>query len=239
MPWSNEKKAQVEEAVGSLAYTSSDESDFSEDENGQRKLSRYLVKRLPWERTSLTKVKRELDEAYSRNLDSRKIQLVTRRRHPMPSTRRRPTEPLEWAVRTEIPAPAPSTQSPSSTCSGTPIHPLPAVIPPTSTRPPSLGTPPTRTSPPSSSRPTTGSPLTRPSASSVASCPTRTKTPSPSTSSALLPATVTPCSGTIPSRSGTSSLLPDCSSTPKTSKPKKPLKSKKDNACRRSASPAY
>ena len=66
MPWSNEKKAQVEEAVGNLAYTSSDESDFSEDESGQSKLSRYLVKRLPWERTSLTKAKRELDEAYSK-----------------------------------------------------------------------------------------------------------------------------------------------------------------------------
>lgn len=41
------------------------------------------------------------------------------------------------------------------------------------------------------------------------------------------------------SRSGTSSLLPDCSSTPKTSKQKKTLKSKKDVAHRRSASPAY
>ncbi|XP_073253174.1 uncharacterized protein [Porites lutea] len=279
MPWSNEKKAQVEEAVGSLAYTSSDESDFSEDESGQSKLSRYLVKRLPWERTSLTKAKRELNEAYSRSLESKRVHLVTRRPHPMPSTRRRPTEPLEWPVRAENPAPTPGTRPSSSTCTRTPSHPTPAVIPPTSTRPPSSGTPPTRTRPPSSGTPptrthppssgtqptrtcppssgtppnsthppssgtppsrtrppTTGSPPTRPSPSS---CPARTTTPSPSTSSARLPATVTPSPSTLSSRSGTSSLLPDCSSTPKTSKPKKTLKSKKDVAHRRSASPAY
>lgn len=45
MPWSEEKKALVEQAVGSSQYTSSDESDFSDDENGQPKLSGYLVKK--------------------------------------------------------------------------------------------------------------------------------------------------------------------------------------------------
>lgn len=39
MPWSEETKAMVELAVGSLTYTSSDESDFSEDENGERYLT--------------------------------------------------------------------------------------------------------------------------------------------------------------------------------------------------------
>ena len=58
MPWSEEKKALVEQAVGSSQYTSSDESDFSDDENGQPTLSGYLVKKLPRERSALTKVKK-------------------------------------------------------------------------------------------------------------------------------------------------------------------------------------
>ena len=41
-----------------------DESDFSDDENGQPKLSGHLVKKLPWERSALTKVKKALDDAH-------------------------------------------------------------------------------------------------------------------------------------------------------------------------------
>ena len=52
----------VELAVGSLTYTSSDESDFLEDENGERYLTGYLEKKLPWERSRLTKAKKALDD---------------------------------------------------------------------------------------------------------------------------------------------------------------------------------
>lgn len=45
MPWSEDKKVQIERAIGSLEYTSSDESDFSGSENGVQKLSGYLVKK--------------------------------------------------------------------------------------------------------------------------------------------------------------------------------------------------
>ena len=64
MPWSEEKNALVEQAVGSFQYTSSDESHFSDDENGQPKLSGYLVKKLPWERSALTKVEKALDDPH-------------------------------------------------------------------------------------------------------------------------------------------------------------------------------
>ena len=40
----------VEGVIKSRTYTSSDESDFSEDENGESRVAGYLVKRLPWER---------------------------------------------------------------------------------------------------------------------------------------------------------------------------------------------
>ena len=51
MLWSEEEKAMVGLAVGCLTYTSSGESDFSEDENGERHLTRYLVKKSPVERS--------------------------------------------------------------------------------------------------------------------------------------------------------------------------------------------
>ena len=54
--------------VGRVEYTSSDESDFSEDENDGMQLSGYLVKRLPWERSALAKVRKALDEHYHRQL---------------------------------------------------------------------------------------------------------------------------------------------------------------------------
>ena len=109
MPWSEEKKALVEQAVGSSQYTSSDESDFSDDENGQPKLSGYLVKKLPWERSALTKVKKALDDAHIKSLNVRaRVNMVARRLHPMPSAKPRPIDGLDWAMRSEEPATATS-----------------------------------------------------------------------------------------------------------------------------------
>ena len=49
---------QIQNAVGSMEYTSSDESDLSEDEDGNVIVSAYLVNKLPWERCTLTNVKK-------------------------------------------------------------------------------------------------------------------------------------------------------------------------------------
>lgn len=92
----------VELAVGSLTYTSVDESDFFEDENEERYLTGYLVKKLPWERSRLTKAKRALDDVYIRSLNPRaRVNLVSRQAHARPSARCRPIGGLEWAVRPE------------------------------------------------------------------------------------------------------------------------------------------
>ena len=58
MPWSTEEKIEIQNAVGSMEYTSSDESDLSEDEDGNVIVSAYLVKKLPWETSTLTNVKK-------------------------------------------------------------------------------------------------------------------------------------------------------------------------------------
>ena len=83
MPWSTEAKKEIQNAIGSMEYTSSDESDLSEDEDGNVIVSAYLVKKLPWETSTLTNVKRKLDSSYIKNLNRQsRANFVARKPHP-------------------------------------------------------------------------------------------------------------------------------------------------------------
>ena len=86
--WSEESKTEAK-TVLITEYTSSDESKYSEDEENEgRVLSRYLVKRLPWERARLTQLKSNLDKVYSASLSRRMRESTIRRApHRLPSTR--------------------------------------------------------------------------------------------------------------------------------------------------------
>ena len=229
MPWSEERKARVELAVGSLAYTSSDESDLSDDENGTRRLSRYLIKRLPWERSTLAKAKRELDEAYIRSLNPRaRVNLVTRGVHPRPSTRSPPIAALEWAVRAEEPTTTTSSRLSTSTRTATPslrTRHLTSATPSYSTHPPTMVTPAICTHPPSShsiqlsrtSPSSASSPSTRlPSSSSHPVTPSPTSTPR-----ASLTSTPRTSLTSTPRTSLTSTPRTAPNTTPRTSKQKK------------------
>ena len=102
-----------------MEYTSSDESDLSEDEDGNVIVSAYLVKKLPWERSTMTNVKRKLDRSYIKNLKHKsRANFVARKPHPSPSTRHPPFEGLGWAVR--LPSTT-STSHSSSTGSSAPL----------------------------------------------------------------------------------------------------------------------
>ena len=122
MPWSEEKKVQIERAIGSIEYTSSDESDLSEGENGVQKLSGYLVKKIPWERSALAKVKRSLDDAALERLTPRaRANFLPRRGHTHQSDRQWPLDSLDWAVRPP-PASTPASNQPvSSRAAETPL----------------------------------------------------------------------------------------------------------------------
>ena len=71
--WTEETKREAREALVP-EYTSSDESDYSEDEdcgegNGpQMVLARYRVKHLSWEKTRLMTIKPHLDKIYLSSL---------------------------------------------------------------------------------------------------------------------------------------------------------------------------
>lgn len=57
MSWFEERKAAICKPL-TWDYTSSDESDISEDKNGHPYLKGYTVKKLSWERTTLRNTKK-------------------------------------------------------------------------------------------------------------------------------------------------------------------------------------
>ena len=132
MPWSESKKAAIYKAM-TVQYTSSDESDLSEDENGAMQLKGYQVKKLPWERSALTTVKKTLDEAYLKTLHPRlRANILERSLHARPSTRSPPVDPLDWAVRpaaTGTPAPRRPAGSASGISASVSVVPSPDSLP--------------------------------------------------------------------------------------------------------------
>lgn len=92
---------------------------MSEDKNTEVQLTGYLVKKLPWERSTLTSIKKKLDQAYLKGLQPRLRAIVLqRRRHPDASNRGRPVDLIDWAVR-------PATSMPTPSTTEQPVTPLP------------------------------------------------------------------------------------------------------------------
>ena len=98
MQWTEEQKRAMARVL-TQEYTSSDESDMSEDEEGQQFVKAYLIKKLPWERTALRNAKTELDRAHLYMNPRGRCMRFGRKVHPEPSTRPLPFDMLDWAVR--------------------------------------------------------------------------------------------------------------------------------------------
>ena len=98
--WTETAKTEIMKVL-TIEYTSSDESVMSEDEeNGGAFVSRYEVKHLPWERSRLTNVKKQLNKTYRLSLTKRvRNATITRTEHATPSSRPPPEDPVQWAVR--------------------------------------------------------------------------------------------------------------------------------------------
>ena len=125
MPWAEEQKAAIAKVL-TWDYTSSDESDMSEDENGLTCLKGYIVKKLPWEKTTLRKAKKALDDAYIKSLPPRvRANVLERRVHHTSSKTGPPPDAIQWAVRIMTPETPPVTrplETPASRAVLTPIH---------------------------------------------------------------------------------------------------------------------
>ena len=77
MDWEEAKKERVKQCL-TKEYTSSDESEVSEDENGDT-TKRFVVKRLSWEGRKLRELKDSLDLYYRRRLNRSSIRLQLER----------------------------------------------------------------------------------------------------------------------------------------------------------------
>ena len=77
LDWEDSKKERCKKFL-IADYTSSDESEMSEDENGLD-VKRFVTKRLSWEGVKLTELKNFLDLAYKRSLSPHLRNLQTER----------------------------------------------------------------------------------------------------------------------------------------------------------------
>ena len=84
-------------------YMSSEESEYEDQEDfvtgeKQKKLTQYVTKRLPWQRTALTNIKAKFDRIHRNNLTPHARAMAKPRNAGHVSERPAPAGPL-WAVR--------------------------------------------------------------------------------------------------------------------------------------------
>lgn len=78
---------------------SSEDSCYEDDENGNAKVAKYAVRKLPWESRAMKKIKKKLDKAYRKRLSKRaKERIVDRIEAEELSERQPPNEFPEWAL---------------------------------------------------------------------------------------------------------------------------------------------
>ena len=78
---------------------SSKDSCYEDDENGNAKVAKYAVRKLPWESRAMKKIKNKLDKAYRKRLSKRaKERIVDRIEAEELSERQPPNEFPEWAL---------------------------------------------------------------------------------------------------------------------------------------------
>ena len=97
------KEKQYYSEILYIDYMSSEESDYEEQEDfitgeKEKKLARYVTKKLSWERTSLTNAKARLDRTYKNNLTPHARAMAKPRSVGGMLERPAPAGPL-WAVR--------------------------------------------------------------------------------------------------------------------------------------------
>ena len=78
---------------------SSKDSCYEDDENGNAKVAKYAVRKLPWESRAMKKIKNKLDKAYRKRLSKRaKERIVDRIEAEELSELQPPNEFPEWAL---------------------------------------------------------------------------------------------------------------------------------------------
>lgn len=98
LEWEDAKKDKVKKCL-TVEYTSSDESEVSEDESGVT-TKRFITKRLSWEGRKLRELKDTLDLYYRRSLNANRVRFQTERLLGRTFSQRAPPENApKWALK--------------------------------------------------------------------------------------------------------------------------------------------
>ena len=98
MGWDEAKREKVKKCL-TIVYTSSDESELSEDEDGGM-IKRFITKRLSWEGSKLRDLKDSLDLYYRTKLNPQQVKLQTERvLGEVFSQRSVPSNAPRWAIK--------------------------------------------------------------------------------------------------------------------------------------------
>ena len=98
MGWDEAKREKVKKCL-TIDYTSSDESELSEDEDGGV-IKRFITKRLSWEGSKLRDLKDSLDLYYKTKLNPQRVKLQTERVFgEVFSQRSVPPNAPRWAIK--------------------------------------------------------------------------------------------------------------------------------------------
>ena len=108
MGWDEAKREKVKKCL-TIDYTSSDESELSEDEDGGV-IKRFITKRLSWEGSKLRDLKDSLDLYYKTKLNPQRVKLQTERVFgEVFSQRSVPPNARRWAIKSSTSPVATST----------------------------------------------------------------------------------------------------------------------------------
>ena len=78
---------------------SSEDSCYEDDENGNPKVTKYAVRKLPWESRAMKKIKKKLDKAYRKRLSKRASERIVNRTEAEELSERQPPNTFpEWAL---------------------------------------------------------------------------------------------------------------------------------------------
>ena len=78
---------------------SSEDSCYEDDESGNPKVTKYAVRKLPWESRAMKKIKKKLDKAYRKRLSKRANERIVHRTEAEELSERQPPNTFpEWAL---------------------------------------------------------------------------------------------------------------------------------------------
>ena len=97
--WADQRQKGKAAEILVVDAMSSEESCYENNDNGNSKVVKYVVKRLSWQSRQLRKMKKMLDKAYKKKLTKRARERILPTEAEENSDRQPPIEFTQWALK--------------------------------------------------------------------------------------------------------------------------------------------